>query len=859
MGKRKIAFVSILGMIAAAVIISILMLINVAGIKPAADISASKLYSLDEAVTKVFYVEEVGSFRKVADATEWLLNGDYLGIGQSIRIKYPSRLSVGDNLLVALNGTDVVVYTVSITPYSEFLPYNTVGELQNALCLSFNNEHGMIEWDELDSFSPRDYIKAALDETDALNTDGSYSLQQGNAVLHVASVSNYDHLYVMLMPTFHNLLGNTPNVSVAGLKRNVSAVLQFTFDAGTYNVPVIMKFDPIGAHMPLETERTNSTTVSASMKENGTYFLFDAAALTKTDLADLAYTEIALVIDMSGSMYSSDQWIAFGFNPDMENLDSIAQDVEFKRVELMVALVNALSEYEARNEGRFKYSVSAFTADYHVVTNMSDAKTTIDSLNKLRESNYKFSGTAIQNAINSAAHNAFNPNLIGTKLIICLTDGTEGSSRNTNPSQYMINNSIDLVMVGLGTGADFGLINQLAQETNGIALFADDADALDKLLDRILAKARVGAIENVILTTGERAVEETGLILADSGFRASVDGFPFANFATASSPGGNSYGFSITAKMIYEGINANNDFYRLGLTSIRDESAVIWALERGYPYIFPSPGLTSRAYSSLLAGNVYTNTSWVELDASLLKRSPSIEYEVQGDTLVIPPGQRQYWEENGYIIVMDYSFISIGDVIYAGFERVYRDVFSTGINDQDSLSILALISHNQLTQLEAIAANKPLISEITGMDQIAALISHLGESKPVILNMRSSQGNHAVLATKITQDITNSEVFYIYIYDSNEPGGESIMKLELAPSVYQGNIEYRFGFSGYSAGIYYNKVGYYRDMIVYEGIPSLTDYVPQKQIAFNLQQPWQPAVVETVFYQDSITLQSDFS
>ena len=102
--------------------------------------------------------------------------------------------------------------------------------------------------------------------------------------------------------------------------------------------------------------------------------VFGLAYLSKKP--DQIKTEIALVIDNSGSMFSEEYVRGEASDPPSPDFGN---DIEFNRLNLMEALLGEL------DGDKFRFSVGAFQSSYHQVTEMTDSKETVlESLERLK-------------------------------------------------------------------------------------------------------------------------------------------------------------------------------------------------------------------------------------------------------------------------------------------------------------------------------------------------------------------------------------------------------------------------------------------------------------------------------------------
>lgn len=834
------------------------------GIEEERSIAKESNYPVGEALSKEFKVRSKGLLSKDAGKTTWSINGVNIGTGKTIRLKNVNYLKEGENELVAELGNDRVKYKLHIAKGVE-----TDDKTQNRVNLLDPVEAQFV--DEWSRFTDTDNDGVSdQDEVEKYGTDpySDYSNNQGVSDLQYAITvegeidgketpvveidgariqsesGNIENTLKMTVSEVYNKqLEGKEAVAVGGLDGKDNAILTLTdVGVGQYIEPKIARYSPNGDIEIIERSGYNEEIggIYAILNKNGIYFVIDHIKHEEQSIEDLVYTEIAIVLDDSGSMYDAEQWIEGGNDREDIPKDGIGKDVEFKRVSFMTDLIDALDKEERQGNGRYRYSVAAFTADYFQLSEMGDAEESKNAVESIKTGKKEFNGNKFEKAI-SYSRDTFTEDSMGSKVIICLTDGesTSGGLLDIDIDQMVAQlnigsdlkrQGIDLILIGLGADTGRENLQKLADDSGGMLLNAKDADALDTLLGRIVKRVRVGGTEDIKIKTSEdEEVTRDVTIIADSGFDPSVDGFNFENFSTTTSEGGNCFGFSITAKMIYEGYNEENQFWRLGESPIHDRISGAFSklIGRGNKVINAS--LTEKALNSLKKGRTYN----VKVDADKIFNltGPSLPKEYKNGHLSFTKEGSKKAIDNGYKILTDEKYNKEVDGKYVDrYDYIVLDPLSPNAikKDPDGLSVVRLIARGQQSQTEGLL--KTLGSndkeKVEFNSTLRPIIDTMNRGEPSMVSISCSLGGNSVLGTKLSQDNVNPNRYYLHIYDSNEPGKDMVSILELKNIIKDGKLESRYYFNYFTDGLNFNKIGYRKEVKVYEGRTNNEDYSP---------------------------------
>ncbi len=265
---------------------------------------------------------------------------------------------------------------------------------------------------------------------------------------------------------------------------------------------------------------TENETIFYTIPNSGKYFLAD-----ETIVENDADTEILFVIDDSGSMYSKEL-----VGPSMEN------DPEFKRLEMVRHLVDMMDE-------NTHFMLSTFTGgmSFKIIsepTDETDVTTTdkeeiykaIETIKTNTEHN--FNGTDIDDAMVDATNAATTEESRGRhRYMVLLTDGYNewglfGYSLHSESEAIKACNEagITLIVVGLGHNLNVSYLRRLVQNTNGLYVYVEDANAVTQVYDRIMA-----ALTNRYVDLDGNG-EMDSILYADNGFDIRKNGWGFNNF-----------------------------------------------------------------------------------------------------------------------------------------------------------------------------------------------------------------------------------------------------------------------------------------------------------------------------------------
>lgn len=525
-----------------------------------------------------------------------------------------------------------------------------------------------------------------------------------------------------------------------------------------------------------EVEELDTIFTETEASANIDSFMFYYFLGKKQKAPDTLINQVYLLIDNSGSMFAS-EYVAEKNKTEIKEEDNFGNDIDFNRLSLMDNVVNALGTED------YTFAVSAFTGDFYKLNNWStDVSEISQNINSLRTEYQNFNGTALYSSISKAAKE-IDANQYGAKFLIVLTDGhnSEGGGllaalfATQETTSFELENikkkGIRIISIGLGDDLNFAYLQKIAAQTNGKYIHVKDANALNEVLELLTS-----AIKN----SHETINRDNVIVVGDSGFRASVDGFNFENFGSIDSPGGNCYGFSYLTRDIYlslfksSGTTEKGSIWNLGNDFRKIEDLTLIAYE-----------LTELNKTRLSKGSIYNITldKWYKYYTDTGEQPVDYRTAVNG-VAELNQKYRLEFTKRGIIpaIVTVDKPVEIKtdgkEQSFLQYESINNclNCFDAVISNEfiDDYQVLQLINRSQRVQMQYPGRNlfiEPIskTSMPTYGGFILPVMLELQSGSPVMLGLTAPVGGHAVLATKMSKKV-ELETFFLYIYDSNEPG-----------------------------------------------------------------------------------------
>lgn len=502
-------------------------------------------------------------------------------------------------------------------------------------------------------------------------------------------------------------------------------------------------------------------------------------------------TQIMMVIDNSGSMYTIEQLEDLGFEPDKDNLDGYGNDGKFKRLSLTNSLIDMF-------EGNYYFGISEFAGSFYQLKEFSNDKEELKkAVNSIKNDKKGMNGgTYIANALKSGI-SKFDNN-ISNKYLILLTDGNDTAIfstlvSNQNKIIKLANEkNVKICTIGLGDNVDTEILSKISKETGCEYYSANNAYALDEMYDII------GSTINYDFVDVNEDEKAEGIIIADSGFIVNRDGFSFPNYGTNLSINGHCYGMATIAELYYTkklplSLGSKTITEKTGLFSTGNTSS--------YAYDFKDTYFED--YSPLFNYKLKTNLLKYTFGFEALGETKPFDYmNLSNNTLVF--GEK-YKDEIKNSNIYDISIVESNSDSATQLKKwgVNYEKIESAVLNEDKMQTSDIIDNSDKQLLNAIytgflrqdvtehySSSSDFVlwlrnvigSESTKKLNSAAFIEllkyrlDLGDT-PVIQSTFSS-GLHAINAISLAQDINNPNYYYIGVYDNNHPGEKRYVDLE---------------------------------------------------------------------------------
>lgn len=524
-------------------------------------------------------------------------------------------------------------------------------------------------------------------------------------------------------------------------------------------------------------------TVSATLKHFSYYVVGDLYTGSKN--------EILFVLDNSWSMYTNEQYTKYTGKeyPDSDPLDG------FDSAGLRFDLTKKLASKIAAKNGDDIYDIglSEFRKDYK---NANKIGSSADEINKTLSSMMgqfitSKEGTDIGNAI----MNGFNEfeKYSDNKYLIILTDGLDSSlSRNTQKIvREALENRVKICVVGFGGATNSTELSSIANSTGCKFYSSTDASGLSELFDSIGTELNDGLVDIDNDGTND------GIVLADSGFIVSRDGFSFKNYASNLTKG-HCYGMATFAELYY----TKKLPLSYPMKTVSGKTAYSYTIKNDYLKKYNS------LYGYRLKSNVLKHFEDVGFD--YFGEEYGVEWMQDGDKLTFSDEYRAEIKSDAGNLY-DFGFtktrLSAEQQIqkhgfnYSKYEYTILnvdDMQTNGKMDSDDVNLFnaiytAFLKQDRDEHYSSGDDFYQFFRDTFGIDDIV----YMGKNVFInILKTRLRSGDvpvmgsiynereryHAVNAISLVQDLNDSNHYYIGVYDNNYPGKKRYVDIECGKS-----------------------------------------------------------------------------
>lgn len=615
--------------------------------------------------------------------------------------------------------------------------------------------------------------------------DAGYSLT-GNANIYEAVMEKFE------VPGLQNTPGVVSEAYWVYSSNNYKGELSITVDGSNKDV-AIYKLENTAEYSKVKTEVEEvdgSLKLKASVG-NGKYLVgvcsfLDDYKETKDDI------DVFLLIDDSGSMYN-------------EMMEGRGNDPEYKRIEMCRNLLNNAPE-------SIQFGLATFTATYMEKSGFTtDRDALLGLLNNIKDVPYEdkqsqFNGTYIATSIYNALDN-FSKDSAKRQVLVVLTDGetTEGSSieswfdgsvREGDAIKKAQELGVSIITVALGTEVDVDYLSNIESSTYGAYVYANSADAMEDLYAAILNAINFNYVDED--DDGEADV----IVVADSGFRPSMDGFFFRN-PIVSGEGYDSFG-------ICYGISTFSSlYYQNKLSSQLDDLDItdweLWWLryivdafaDPVMPYVvdgFTAEDFKTAGFEVDENGNLTFSEplgNW--MSSEMTKYVNYFNWDYESDYFT---EDKKYTEK----ALKELEATDYMRPIEYGSDKVNYPTLDLSV-DEGTLSgeslkahaLLRILMRYQMSQVESHTRSGYTYT----MESDLETINHTIESGvPLVL----CTADHAVTLCKIRRDIEDPRLYYLDLYDSNYGWSGTTMEARLM-SDSDGNAYYEYTYGSKMTGI----------------------------------------------------------
>lgn len=514
-----------------------------------------------------------------------------------------------------------------------------------------------------------------------------------------------------------------------------------------------------------EVDEENNT-VSAELEHFSKY-----AVLDETKIGEEKDINIMFVMDDSGSMYPLDMCEG-----------STESDVDFKRLDF----VNDLAK---KFDDDVNLGLASFTADYMLQCDMGATDEEIYAATEAIKNNEErnFNGTHILKSLDAALDTEeFKSD--AANYIILLTDGatTETGwdlvlapySKDSIKSEAKDKN-VTIISIGLGSYVDVEFLTDFTNATNGLYAYANNADALDNVYDKIM-----DIVNEQYIDINEDGFSDE-VFIADTGFDVMTEGLSFSNpiiHMDGETGGGVCAGIAILLELNHLGIvptsMGNFDYTNYDSWAVRWMSKtfkmdghenVVYEECPGYDVsLLEDLGFTITGDKAVL-NNVYDNlcTETTKAHWELHSMAAEDRMEADGDELVYREDVLDKISDNEMLDTFSFEGSwELGGDEYDECEYLGYDLDAEYSDDEGeydkTIQIFQLFTRMFYEQYDS--DGYVAYTFDNDLDDIINQIRS-GNAMYIFLN-----GNHAINAVSITRDFILPNVYYLYAYDNNSPG-----------------------------------------------------------------------------------------
>lgn len=487
----------------------------------------------------------------------------------------------------------------------------------------------------------------------------------------------------------------------------------------------------------------NANKISAELKH------FSKYVIGNSDVeANVLSANILFVIDNSVSMYTESQVHAAGY---AEVTGADGNDSNFKRLSLTNDMIEKLT-------GSFQFGVAEFSGNYvnlqKFTEDKSRAKNAVNSMKSKFNSNPN--GTNIATSMTSGI-SEFTKDDKKAHYMILLTDGNDTSETFDSKKSSIIESAkakdVKICTIGLGDKIDTSILNEISEATGCDYYSASDSNALDEIYNTI------GSGINFGYTDTDEDNKTDGIIVADSGFITTRDGFSFENFGSNKSPGGHCYGMATFAMLRFAGSLPTS-------MEARENKRLLDKKGENYAEGYSLSGTYFAGSNSLYDFKFTTDGLTILLQEEL---PDDYRDRVENKVWMIKTEYHDKMEKVGVKFTEkdagDYSDVTDhGAEKYQSAQLQINDSTLNSNSKDDEHKLLDAIWRLFITQYKD---DKRTYFSTSPDKAFSELETHLENGIPTVIIIN---GNHAINGIKLIQDNEDGNKFKIAVYNNNFPG-----------------------------------------------------------------------------------------
>lgn len=524
----------------------------------------------------------------------------------------------------------------------------------------------------------------------------------------------------------------------------------------------------------------NNHTITVNLPHFSKYILMDSRKANEKVM-----TDVYILLDNSGSMFSDEDHERIT-GEKVKKGERIGYDASFKRVDMAKKLISMTGE-------DIVYGLGKFTAKYTDLTGgfEPDKSKIYEKLESIKKNDETFDGTYISQSIRAALKNFTDETKNDRKFIILLTDGltTEGgllgltSYNEDNAISDAIQKNVSIIIIGLGNDIDTDYLTKISSKTGGIFVHAKDADALDRVYSVLMAAINYGFSD----LDGDGTNDS--ILLADSGFDVSRDGFGFSNYVTlvnGEEQDGQCFGLASFAQLYYRGKLPKKGSE---VPSHKGTSAmsIIRTQLSGRAYDISNMSYFESGSNPLFNFEIFHgwNTATGKEGMDYYKRADNDkEYLQLSDNIQSIIDSTSLLEERTQTLKKPITYYADKKKTTKVDSFIYNlDVDRSKLSEQEKNAYDFLVAVNNLFSRQGVGeeqyvdsysfTNATLSREIKS-ENFHRLIKDLTTGIPV---MASSNG-HTVNAIRLYRTVDNPMEYTLVCYDNNHPGKERYLTIE---------------------------------------------------------------------------------